>query len=375
MVRLVVFLLTFLGIYAAMHAVVYFGLRPLFPSRFRMEVVVLPIMALMLFSPVLARVLDRSGQEIMARVFSFGGYIWMGFLFLAFVLFLFLFGWNFLAWGMGRVFPPLSGWTLYSPASSAIVLLIALAAGGYGIYEASRLRIEKVRIETEKWSVGNPPLRLVQISDLHLGMLHGESTIMKIAAALEKLELDLLVATGDIVDAQLDHMNEMGVALSRLNPPLGKYAVTGNHEFYAGLDQALRFIRSSGFTILRQETAGAGDQVLLVGVDDPARGRETAEASLLPKEESRFVILLKHRPTVDEQAEGRFDLQLSGHAHRGQIFPFNYLTGLFYPLQNGLYSLAGGSHLYTSRGTGTWGPPMRILSPPEITLIEISGVR
>jgi predicted MPP superfamily phosphohydrolase len=84
-----------------------------------------------------------------------------------------------------------------------------------------------------------------------------------------------------------------------------------------------------------------------------------------------FTLLLKHRPRLNRQALGLFDLQVSGHAHRGQIFPFNLLTALEYPLQDGLYPLDGGGHLYASRGTGTWGPPMRILSPPEITLFEI----
>ena len=82
-------------------------------------------------------------------------------------------------------------------------------------------------------------------------------------------------------------------------------------------------------------------------------------------------MLLKHRPLIDKKAAGLFDLQLSGHAHRGQIFPFNLLTAFEYPLQNGLYDLPDGGWLYTSRGTGSWGPPMRILSPPEITLFEI----
>jgi predicted MPP superfamily phosphohydrolase len=83
------------------------------------------------------------------------------------------------------------------------------------------------------------------------------------------------------------------------------------------------------------------------------------------------VLILKHRPCFNQKAAGLFDLQLSGHAHRGQIFPFNLLTGLEYPMQNGLYPLAGGGHLYASRGTGTWGPPIRVGSPPEITLFEI----
>ncbi len=84
-----------------------------------------------------------------------------------------------------------------------------------------------------------------------------------------------------------------------------------------------------------------------------------------------FTLVLKHRPTVEAASLGRFDLQLSGHTHRGQVYPFNYVTGAIYPMQEGLYHLAAGSALYTSRGTGTWGPPMRIAAPPEVTIIEL----
>jgi len=103
-----------------------------------------------------------------------------------------------------------------------------------------------------------------------------------------------------------------------------------------------------------------------------ATGANQNEANLLTRHQSTlFTLLLKHRPRFNEKATGLFDLQLSGHAHRGQIFPFNYVTALEYPQQDGLYSLPGGGQLYTSRGTGTWGPPMRVLSPPEITLFAV----
>jgi predicted MPP superfamily phosphohydrolase len=150
--------------------------------------------------------------------------------------------------------------------------------------------------------------------------------------------------------------------------------VTGNHEYYAGLDQSLAFLERSGFRLLRGETVTVGDRITLAGVDDPTGGSAPDEAALLKKEpRTRFTVLLKHRPRVNSEAVSLFDLQLSGHAHRGQIFPFNLLTGLEYPMQNGLYELPGNGYLYTSRGTGTWGPPMRILSPPEMTLFEIVG--
>jgi hypothetical protein len=174
-------------------------------------------------------------------------------------------------------------------------------------------------------------------------------------------------------------IDELSQALKGLGAKYGKYAVLGNHEFYAGLDNSLCFIRESGFTLLRSEWEIIGDIITIAGVDDPA-GRirnqtidvpEKQFLSPLPRE--RFTVLLKHQPKVDRQAAGLFDLQLSGHAHNGQIFPFTLFTRLFYPVKPGVLNQFNGSLLYMSRGTGTWGPPARFLSPPEITVFELSN--
>jgi len=114
--------------------------------------------------------------------------------------------------------------------------------------------------------------------------------------------------------------------------------------------------------------------IQVAGVPDPAWGASRGETALLANTDPRqLTVLLKHRPWVEAPAIGRFTLQLSGHAHRGQIFPFTLLTGVAYPRQDGLYLLGRECWLYTSRGTGSWGPPMRLLSPPELTLIELSA--
>ena len=116
---------------------------------------------------------------------------------------------------------------------------------------------------------------------------------------------------------------------------------------------------------------------MLVGVDDPAvrwrdRNADVSELPLLPPGETDdVVVLLKHQPTVDPAAVGRFDLQLSGHTHGGQVFPFLWFTRLFYDYGPGLHDLGDGSLLYVSRGTGTWGPPFRLAAPPEVTLVEL----
>ena len=165
--------------------------------------------------------------------------------------------------------------------------------------------------------------------------------------------------------------------LASITPKYGKFAITGNHEYYAGLDQALQFTEKAGFKILRGEALNVENIINIAGVDDPqakafSHYKEVSEKALLsglPRE--YFTLLLKHRPFVDKDSIGLFDLQLSGHVHRGQIFPFSIVTGLYYKTQSGLNNLPGNSMLYVSRGSGTWGPPIRFLSPPEITVIDL----
>lgn len=167
--------------------------------------------------------------------------------------------------------------------------------------------------------------------------------------------------------------------LSEVQTKYGKFGVTGNHEFYAGLPQALGCSEKAGLRMLRGEALSVEGLINIAGVDDPAgryfgQSEAVQESDLLSSLSSdRFTLFLKHRPVISKESLGLFDLQLSGHTHKGQIFPFSLLTGLYYPVDSGLAVLAKGSHLYVSRGAGTWGPPIRFLSPPEVTVIDLLG--
>lgn len=369
---MLLFVAVFLTVYGLMHALAFWGMHPLLASHPALPGLVWFWMGLMIGSPVLVRILDRSGHVAAARGLAWVSYCWMGLLFIAFCLFAVMAGWHLLALLTKQLLPHLPLLTLHRPAGAALVLLVTLGAGLYGIYEATDLRIETIQLVSDKLPPGRDRLRIAQISDLHLGLLHRGETLAPVLAELHRLQPDLLVATGDIVDAQMDHLAPLSELWQRIDPPLGKYAVTGNHEYYAGLDQSLDFLKRSGFTVLSNEGVTVKQTVTLVGVNDPTAREQVQEALLLEQNsQGLFTVLLKHRPLIDKKAAGLFDLQLSGHAHRGQIFPFNLLTALEYPRQNGLYDLPAGGWLYTSRGTGSWGPPMRILSPPEITVFEI----
>jgi uncharacterized protein len=366
-----IFLLMFLLIYGGMHVLVFWGAHPLLKGHPALPTLTWIWMALMISAPLLVRFSERAGWETFARGLAWIGYSWMGVVFIAFSLFVLIGLWE-LFFQLGyRLLPQLPNLSLHGAVTATVVLFIVFAAGSYGLYEANNLQIEQVRIHSSKLPPGTPPIRIAQISDLHLGLIHRDEALAPIINRLQELHPDLLVATGDIVDAQINHLDELVALWQRIDPPLGMYAVTGNHEYYAGLDQSLDFLHRSGFQVLRNSNINVGKWLKVVGVDDPARGGISNEDKALGKIPERFTVLLKHRPDFTETSMGRFDLQLSGHGHGGQIFPFNLLTAIKYPRLNGLYTLANDQYLYTSRGTGSWGPPMRIFSPPEITLFEI----
>jgi hypothetical protein len=241
-----------------------------------------------------------------------------------------------------------------------------------GFFSARHPRVERLTIYSDKIPPG-PGLRIAQISDVHLGILIGRQRLDRILQQLTALQPDILVSTGDLVDAEAHHLDGLSERLAAYQPRYGKFAITGNHERFAGLEHALDFHVRAGFTLLRGEAMEVAEGIALAGVDDPAvRASATDEARMLAAiPAGRFVVLLKHQPVIDPQS--RFDLQLSGHTHNGQIFPFNLLVKTVYPLIAGRYDLADGRLLYVSRGTGTWGPPIRVLAPPEITLIELKN--
>lgn len=365
------FLITFIVAYSLMNGYVLNKARFLFPDRLPTRVLLLCFLALMVLAPMGARLSERGGHSTLAHIFAFTGYPWMGFVFLAFWIFLLTDVVTLLAKYTG-VAPALHNPLLKTRGAVAVLFGIVAMVFLYGIVEARSIRTERLSIATPKLPPGMHRLRIAQISDVHMGLIVGEGRLRSILKIVEEEKPDLLVATGDLVDGDIVDRADLFRQFQSLQPPLGKFAVTGNHEVYTGMAQSIEALRMAGFRILEGEAVDVGGVLTIAGVDDPARGASVEEGLLLgPLRKDRFVLLLKHRPHAPESSQGLFDLQLSGHTHRGQIFPFRFFTGLSYPMQDGLYHLKNGSKLYTSRGSGTWGPPIRVLSPPEVTIIDL----
>ena len=366
------FVFVFLSVYTSMHALVYLKARVLLPERLLPHLVSIAFLTLMIFAPIGTRLLERNGHDALARSSAIAGYVWMGFIFIAFWVFLVVIAVDLLV--KGAVFVSRSSASGLPGSTTAMFALVSAALiCVYGSFEARNIGTERVAIATSKLPSGVDRFKIAQISDVHLGLIVHEDRLQRMIEVVHSESPDILVCTGDFVDGDIDRMDEISGVLEQVNPRYGKFAVTGNHEFYAGLDRSIRLIERMGFVVLRGESETVNGTINVVGVDDPAGGGPAEdEATILSTvPNSLFTLFLKHRPEVLRRSEGLFDLQLSGHTHRGQIFPFRFITGIVYPMQDGLYELDKGSRLYTSRGSGTWGPPIRFLSPPEVTIIEL----
>lgn len=367
------FILLYFIIYGVMHLYFYGRLATVAPMGRAVKAPVSVILFLLYLSPLLVRISERAGCEGLALAFSYGGYAWMGFLFLFFSVALPMEVWRWFAsfWGRESRLCPSPKILFY------VSVVCAMLLGAYGCIEACRFRVERIHIKTGKKLAGMDSLRIVQISDVHVGFIVRGQRLAAIVEAIRLEEPHVIVSTGDLVDGQMDDLQEAGRLFTDLKPPLGKFAVAGNHELYAGLDKALRFTEHCGFTILRGGAVSPVPDLYIAGVDDPVivnagLGRGEGEKRLrdaIP--DGAFSIILKHRPEIEEGSSRRFDLQLSGHTHGGQIFPFSVVTSMLFTHHRGHFLLPSGGRLHVSRGTGTWGPPIRIASPPEITVIDI----
>ncbi|RII27374.1 MAG: metallophosphoesterase [Geobacter sp.] len=371
-------LFTFILVYGGVHVYTFFKVQHAIGFGPLPGALLALFFAVMVIVPLLVRSIERLGHETAARFLAYAGYSWMGFLFFFFsavvvidcyrlLLFLVAHLWNL----------DLDRFTVSPRTAFYVPLAWGMATSAYGYYEARDIRTEHIVLRSSKIPPDAGKLVIVQMSDVHLGLIVRKERLATMLTKVRAAAPDLLVVTGDLVDGQINGLTGLAGQFQQINPRYGKYAVTGNHEFYAGVKQSLAFEERAGFTILRENAVQVTTFLTLAGIDDPAfnRGRGNAASAekhlleSLPRD--TFTILLKHRPAVENTSIGRFDLQLSGHVHKGQLFPFNLVTYLFYPVKSGLNALGNGSSLYVSRGTGTWGPPLRFLAPPEVTVIEL----
>jgi predicted MPP superfamily phosphohydrolase len=378
------FLITFLSLYGSMHVYAFIRLRGAFSLSSPARHSIVGLMLMMTFAPLFVRLAETNELASFALWIAWPAYLWMGSIFIFSTYLIVLDVARAAVWLLRRLSGTENPGFPSAAAACKLALALALVTSGYSVYEALKVQTVQVTITTSKLPPQTGRIRIVQISDVHLGLLFRETRLESVLQKVRDAHPDILVSTGDLVDGRLSRedtvsrMGRLSAMIAAVPAKAGKFAVAGNHEFYAGIGASVDFTRSAGFTVLRNQSIQLPDGITLSGVDDP--GRESAgktaamaaESNLLKSyPNDRFHILLKHRPVVPATSDGRFDLQLSGHVHKGQIFPFNLLVHMQFPIPCGTSTTPANSLIHVSRGSGTWGPPMRFLAPPEVTIIDI----
>ncbi|EFK08041.1 Ser/Thr phosphatase family protein [delta proteobacterium NaphS2] len=376
--RMAIFLSIFITLYGSLHFYAFMKTGRAFGFHKGLALPLLLFMVFMVVCPILVRMAEHNGMESLGRILAYVGYIWMGFLFLFFVVAALLDIYTGLVLLISRILDgSLAKWTLSPKALFFVSLSVSLAGGAYGLLEASMIRTEHLVVKSPEFPEKMGRFRVVQISDVHLGLIVGKRRLSHILNLVRAAKPDILVSTGDLLDGQIDGIKDLAKAFQTINPPYGKFAVNGNHEYYVGIDRARRFCKWAGFTLLNDAAVDIPGVLVIAGIDDMTAERFGAsgnikEKTLLSKwPKKEFLLVLKHRPVLDTKSEGLFDLQLSGHTHNGQLFPFSLIVRMIFPIGAGLLNLPDGAALYVSRGSGTWGPPMRLFSPPEVTIIDL----
>jgi len=255
------------------------------------------------------------------------------------------------------------GWAWVATAS-----LVAMAIGAAAAFNGPR--VEEVDVRVEGLHRDLEGFRIAQISDLHVGPNIGRRYVQRVADLTQKLEPDIVVLTGDIVDGSVARLANDVAPLAALKPA---YFILGNHDCYAGAEPWMSHFREMGMTVLANAATmvrkGAA-RLLIGGVVDPAYARARPEISI--SEEADFRLLLAHNPRLAPLgAKAGFDLQLSGHTHGGQFFPWTLAVRLVHAPHVAGLSREGRMLVYVSAGTGTWGPPVRFGTSPELTLLRL----
>jgi len=369
----VLFLLAFLAathVYLARRLV----LEPGLPEPWRTAA--LAAIVLLGASVVLQPFAERRFPRALARAVAWPASLWMGLAFLLLVQLLatdLLLGLASTAAQAAQVGSDPAG--AAGGVRAAAVACTALVAAGFGLRTAlGPPATRRVEVELARWPRALDGFRIAQISDVHLGPILGRPFAEHLARRIEALAPDLVAITGDLVDGDAALLADEVAPLAALRAPHGVFFVTGNHDHYSGASEWCDTLAALGIRALRNErvSIGAGEASFdLVGVDDHrgdllGAGGEDLDRALAGRDPARAAVLLAHDPSTFKRACTRgIDLQLSGHTHGGQIWPFRWLVRVAIPFVAGLYR-RGDAVLYVSCGTGFWGPPMRLRAPAEI---------
>jgi uncharacterized protein len=377
--RIAFFLIFVIGIDVTLHY--YFWGRlvketALPPPWNRVGTVVFIVLAVIV---PLGFIVGRAAPRAISSPFLWVVYIWLGVLF--FLTFLLITGDAvrlMIRIANGPVDPErrVALARIFAGGVAAMGAALGLTSLWVGLREVA---IKNVRVPIAKLPKNMSGYKIAQLTDVHVGPTIGKDFIDDLVAKTNALNPDLVAITGDLVDGSVDSLGPFVAALSKFTAKDGVFFVTGNHEYYSGVDEWIAHLKDLGIRVLRNERVAIGGEsgFDLAGVDDAhAKNYGHGHGMNVPgalegRDESRAIVLLAHQPkAIFDAQKGKVDLQLSGHTHGGQLFPWNFFVKLDQPYVEGLFD-HDGTKIYVSPGTGYWGPPMRLGTRAEITLVEL----
>ncbi|MBA4406751.1 metallophosphoesterase [bacterium] len=266
---------------------------------------------------------------------------------------------------------------------TALVVFILVSITVVGGYINTKMIVTKTyNLKIKKHAGELKSLNVVMVSDIHLGTILGKSFLNNIVNRINELKPDIILLAGDIIDEDLTAVikNNIGEELTRLKSKYGVFAITGNHEYIGGVEAASKYLIAHGINLLRDKYEMIDGSFYVVGREDRSirqfagKQRKSLKELITDVDKSYPVIMMDHQPFgLNEALENGVDLQISGHTHNGQLWPFNYLIEKIYDLGWG-YKINGNTHYYVSCGVGGWGPPVRTGSRPEIINFKINFV-
>lgn len=256
------------------------------------------------------------------------------------------------------------------------LIILALIINTYALYEGTRTpNVKELEIYSDKITTDK---KIVVLSDIHIHRVIAKDKIAQIVERTNKLKPDIIILAGDVVDDNIRKIGEIVDLLGELKAKNGVYFASGNHEFYAGYRDSLIALKKLGFKQIENSGVDLSD-IYLAGIPDWRTAQRiglliSLDAAFAKAKPNQFKILTSHTP-INFGEENNFDLQVSGHTHGGQIFPFHILSSWHNKYLAGLYDIENNAQIYVSRGAGQWGPQMRLLAPSEITLINLKPKR
>ena len=374
--QIVIFLSIVLGIYTLVNLYLFYQTRPVFglPS---IGTAMKFIFWFIVLSYPLGRTLEAIiGGQIPTLLVKLGS-IWLAFMLYLTLLFL-----------LFQLTAPLATWLFKIDLRNTpelhrlavgIIYIAALTIIFAGYLNAINPKVNRFEISTTK-PIPDGNITIVMASDIHLGTIIGKNDLAKLVEQVNAQNPDIVLLVGDIFDGDITPIvnGQMGAQFERINAKYGVFAVTGNHEFFSNHQAKIEYLQNHGVNVLNDAVVTLAN-INIVGRYDRqsnyalGQTRKSLSELMLNIDKSRFTIVLDHQPfNLNESVESRADLQLSGHTHHGQMWPFNYITKAVYEVSMG-YTKKGDTHFYVSPGYGTWGPRVRLGNRPEIVVIKVKG--